>query len=162
MKTTYFTINQNANDGSQDLYKQFLEKNGHLPVAVQHEKAFQVFYQVGLLGPEMDSTGFLVCCETDVKMKPDALVGSIEVRVDYDPNFNYAGDGEPEELVSLESLERSLSLALENPNGLTKFPDRCEIDHIRVKIRVAPDKDVTRTYWPQQLAEYVDRSKLVY
>ena len=168
MKTAYFTLNQNAQDGSQDLYNRILEKNKHLPDAVLHEKSFQIFYQVGLLGTEVgeshmfDCYGFFENCQHDVKMAPDALVGSIQIRVDYDPNFNYASDHEPEDLINTERLIYALTLALSQPNTLPAFPDNCGIDHIRVTIRVAPDKDVTRTYWPQQLAEYVDRTKLFY
>lgn len=164
MKTLIITNIQKQLDGSQAMYEHFKAKNAHLPQAAFEEKLFQAFYQVGLLGPDNDCYGFFETAEEyGVKMPADALVGSIMVRVDYDPMFNYSPPDETPEFPSAETIVHHVAMALSEPNILCKFPDNADVDHIRVTTRVAPDKDITRSYWPHQLPDYIeDKSKLRY
>lgn len=163
MKTLTITNIQQPHFDSQKMYTLFKELNSTLPDAVMEDKLYQAFYQVGLLGTNRDAYGFFETAEPyDTKLPPDALVGSMSVRVDYDPNYNYASDHEPAEIVTTESLIRSLCLALAHPHEPVMYPDQGEIDHIRVSIVVAPGKVLTKTFWPQQLGFYIPKDQMFY
>lgn len=163
MKTFIASNIQATGSDSQQMLVQFHELNQHLPEAIYQDKLFQTFYQVGLLGEDRDCYGFFETSEEyGIKLPADALVGSISVRVDYDPNYNYNGEDETPEYPSTESLIRHLCLALAQPHNPVMYPDRGEIDHIRVSIVVAPGKEITKTYWPQQLGLYIDPAKMFY
>lgn len=145
-----------------DLVAKFFHNNMTLPKEAYFEKMYQMLYQVVLLGQDRDCAEFFAEAEHwDAPIPEGAQEGTISLRVDYDANYNY-GDDEHPEIGTTEHLVRSLSLALANPHQPVQYPDRGDIDHIRVSIVVAPGKVMTKSYWPQQLGIYLDPNKMYY
>lgn len=152
MKTLYIT-NLGNSDLVNTIVTNFNSQNDHLPTVVRNEKMYQAMLQLLLLKYESDGDGFYetsLAIGGPLDQQPDAPVGAITLRIDYDP---LCDDGEAAGTTPswppYEVFTNAI-MALNAPNSHPQFPERALIYEMRVQIKVDVDTIVEHTYWATQ------------
>lgn len=133
------------------LYNHFREQAPTLPQAVADERIYQLAVAHSLIGePTMDpGYGFYEtsCEEPDVALQSTDPVGSMELRIDYDPHAVPHEKDDPEVEIAVV-YGQAIDILLGAFNAQL-FADRAPyVDHIRLRVMVAPGRMLEHTYWP--------------
>lgn len=145
MKTLFWT--QPGDNNTTRAIGRMINVSGKLPDDVLNSKMFDSIYQWGLIG-HLDGTGehFYINSEME-KMAVDAIPGTIEMRVDYEPALTEEMSRESGKPHS-ECVFDEAIMALSHPNSHDHYPEDTMINCIRISIKLGVESVMTKSFWP--------------